>query len=462
MYGTIASNITMTPSTGTISAKAIERDGLELTRAFGSLLPYGVAIAPTKAAPTVLNKIDYLKIGNYYCSSNASAKYVTDLPLADTAFMMQVLSPLSTEYDNESTSTWVYRLRVLRYYTGQEFTQYCYSNGTAGNWTYGPWLKTVVEDVSTGTVTATKFSGSGASLTSLNANNISSGKLGLAYGGTGATTAANARTNLGVPPTSHASTGTSYGVSTAANYGHAMASSTTPKANGTAAVGSETAKFARGDHVHPLQTTVSGNAGTATKLATARTISLGDQLQGSASFNGSANITINAQLKNVSVGGANTNTYLYRRFASGAPGTGQYADHFGIFLIASNCFDGPWGIIKVAHRVNNTGASCGMTARWLVRDGFAEDSVSVASYGVSGDDVYFDVFFKCHATWPRVTITSLGPTNLSLYSSSEGIDSSSPSEAYTTIANAGTSLHGKAYTNIVASVQAGIYGAVWN
>lgn len=103
-----------------------------------------------------------------------------------------------------------------------------------------------------------------------------------------------------------------------------------------------------------------------------------------------------------------------------------------------------------------------MSARWLVRDGFSENSVSIASYGVSGDNIYFDVFFKCHATWPRVTITALGPTNLSLYSSSEGTDSSSPSEAYTTIANAGTALHGKAYTNIVTSVQAGIYGAIWN
>lgn len=46
---------------------------------------------------------------------------------------------------------------------------------------------------------------------------------------------------------------------------------TTPKANGTAAIGSET-KYAAGDHVHPLQTTVSGNAGSATKLQTARTI----------------------------------------------------------------------------------------------------------------------------------------------------------------------------------------------
>ena len=33
-----------------------------------------------------------------------------------------------------------------------------------------------------------------------------------------------------------------------------MASATTPKALGTAAVGSETAKFARGDHVHPTTT----------------------------------------------------------------------------------------------------------------------------------------------------------------------------------------------------------------
>lgn len=56
----------------------------------------------------------------------------------------------------------------------------------------------------------------------------------------------------GKAPTSHASTGTGYGVSTASNYGHAKASSTTPKANGTAAVGSETSSFARGDHVHPV------------------------------------------------------------------------------------------------------------------------------------------------------------------------------------------------------------------
>ena len=53
-------------------------------------------------------------------------------------------------------------------------------------------------------------------------------------------------------PTSHASSDTTYGVSSASNYGHSKASATTPKALGTASVGSETTSFARGDHVHPL------------------------------------------------------------------------------------------------------------------------------------------------------------------------------------------------------------------
>ena len=64
---------------------------------------------------------------------------------------------------------------------------------------------------------------------------------------------------------------------------HVTYSTTAPKANGTASAGSAST-VARSDHVHPLQTSVSGNAGSATKLATSRTID-------GVSFNGSANIT---------------------------------------------------------------------------------------------------------------------------------------------------------------------------
>ena len=69
-------------------------------------------------------------------------------------------------------------------------------------------------------------------------------------------------------------------------------STTTPKAAGTAAVGTGTT-FARADHVHPLQTTITGNAGTATVLQTARTIALSGAVTGTAtSFDGSKDITI--------------------------------------------------------------------------------------------------------------------------------------------------------------------------
>lgn len=74
----------------------------------------------------------------------------------------------------------------------------------------------------------------------------------------------------------------------AASHGtHVTYSTTTPLVAGTASVGSAN-NVSRGDHVHPPQTSVSGNAGTATKLATARTIQIGNK---SNSFDGSANIT---------------------------------------------------------------------------------------------------------------------------------------------------------------------------
>ena len=69
------------------------------------------------------------------------------------------------------------------------------------------------------------------------------------------------------------------------------ASSTAPKAAGTAAVGTGTT-WARADHVHPLQTTVSGNAGSATKLQTARKIGLSGVTATAQSFDGSGDITI--------------------------------------------------------------------------------------------------------------------------------------------------------------------------
>lgn len=71
------------------------------------------------------------------------------------------------------------------------------------------------------------------------------------------------------------------------------AATAVPKASGTAAVGTST-KYAREDHVHPLQT----NVATATKLATPIVIAIAGAVSGSATFDGSSNISINSTLNN--------------------------------------------------------------------------------------------------------------------------------------------------------------------
>ena len=98
----------------------------------------------------------------------------------------------------------------------------------------------------------------------------------------------------------------SIGAAAASHGTHVTYGTSAPKANGTASAGSANS-VSRSDHVHPLQTTVSGNAGTATKLQTKRTIN-------DVSFDGTANITLNSMYaeslvdKNVSLNNYNLNT----------------------------------------------------------------------------------------------------------------------------------------------------------
>lgn len=79
-----------------------------------------------------------------------------------------------------------------------------------------------------------------------------------------------------------------------------MAGSVIGTTLGTAAAGTSD-KYAREDHVHPIQTTVSGNAGTATKLATARTISSSGDATWSVSFDGTVNASAALTLVNSGV-----------------------------------------------------------------------------------------------------------------------------------------------------------------
>ena len=107
-----------------------------LNRESLSLVPRGTAISANQN----LNTVNFIKVGKYYCVTNAIVQTLTNCPTTE-AFMMEVFSPLSTTYDNETTSQWVYRLRRITTNTGRMYIQKVNSGSTVGTFTYGAWYK---------------------------------------------------------------------------------------------------------------------------------------------------------------------------------------------------------------------------------------------------------------------------------------------------------------------------------
>ena len=122
-------------ATGTWPITAQSANSLSEDRLYNKLVPSGWSIG----ANVNLNSVNYIKVGKYYCSSNTTAATLKNCPIS-VAFMMEVYSPLSTTIDNESTSTYVYRIRkITQYNTGLQFIQYVYSGATKGSFTYNTW-----------------------------------------------------------------------------------------------------------------------------------------------------------------------------------------------------------------------------------------------------------------------------------------------------------------------------------
>lgn len=160
---------------------------------------------------------------------------------------------------------------------------------------------------------------------------------------------------------------------------------------------------------------LSGNASTASKLATARNIALGGLSSGSANFDGSGNVTINNW-------GYGVTKYVTRDSAS-APYyriaycevKGSYIDKSVIFTIDSGYNGGGFGIVKVCLRSNNT-STAGQTnceAVWLVRQGFSADQLLIKVNSPAGTSTvqYADLYFKATGTYNGITVKSLSSTS---------------------------------------------------
>lgn len=217
-------------------------------------------------------------------------------------------------------------------------------------------------------------------------------------------------------------------------------------------------------HNYAGSSSAGGSATSADKLKTARTIELGNDFTGSASFDGSSDITISAGFYRINANGNNKANYPWHRFGYIENKSASNTDTDAVFLIVSKYVGGHFGILKASFRTNSATATppaaCSGNVRWLVRSGFAEDAACIAWWGVSGEAVYADLFLKC-GTWPRITIYQMsGNRGWNLIYSNEVTDTTATDkktsvEVYSTIATAATEIHNKAYTTISYSVQYG-------
>ena len=162
---------------------------------------------------------------------------------------------------------------------------------------------------------------------------------------------------------------------------------------------------------------ISGNAGTATKLQTARTIN-------GTSFDGSANITTSnwgtaRKINNISVNGsadvklpldyytcsvANDNTNLYHHILASGQCTGDYSDKSITVLLVNHYNSSGFGIAKITLRTNqaSNGATANGEIQWLVRSGFSANQLCF-NIRNTAKDTYMDVFYKSSGSYNSLT-----------------------------------------------------------
>ena len=248
----------------------------------GSSSAGGAATSANKVNVTTLtsqNLNDYRTPGTFFCAGGGNT--CTNKPSGIDNFGMYVI---------QSASGW--------------YTQILYGSDDdmyARRWASDGWTGWV-KFYSTGNKPTAADIGAAAASHNHSAANITSGTLAIARGGTGATTAAAARTALGITPANIGAAASSHThsylpLSGGTLTGALTARGITPSADSTYDIGTSSVRY-RNVYADTFTGALSGNATTATtatkanQLTTSRTISLSGAITGSASFNGSSNITI--------------------------------------------------------------------------------------------------------------------------------------------------------------------------
>lgn len=204
-------------------------------------------------------------------------------------------------------------------------------------------------------------------------------------------------------------------------------------------------------------------ASSANKLTTARNIALGMDLRGSANFDGSGNITINANINACTIGVGSTNGLPFKRIAHFETG-GSWNDNALLLYISQGYINGRNGICRVEFRTDNISSSSTSTTasaavRWLVRNGYGLDSLYAGYYATAGK-AYIDIYLKTTSGYQGTVIRVLQDSRGGINSNVQLINSyyysdTNHKEAYNSIEAASTALYNRAYTRIVSGSDIG-------
>lgn len=250
------------------------------------------------------------------------------------------------------------------------------------------------------------------------------GAVEIAHGGTGATTVAGAKTNLGLNNVDNiADSDKSVKYAISAGTANNVTNGGAATANAARHVwfsGSETEttrvysdNFKYNPSTQMLTTNISGNAATATKLATVRTISLNGYNTGSVSFDGSANVGMTTQtygvVKYVTM---DTSTAPYFRICSFET-TESWTDASVLCAIDSGYLYGGYGIVRFVFRSNHISTAGQTTAyvEWLARSGFAANQLIAKVNAPAEGKQYADIYFKAAGTYNACNIRVLTQGN---------------------------------------------------
>lgn len=191
----------------------------------------------------------------------------------------------------------------------------------------------------------------------------------------------------------------------------------------------------------------------ATKLVTARNISIaGRDFVGNVNFDGTGNVSLNGAINYCTINIGNTDPNPFKRIAH-IKVAHSWNDNALLLYISQGYNGGSFGLCRVEFRTNDIAnsdtAGGGVSLRWLIRQGFATDSIQ-AGYYIHLKNAYVDVFLKTTGAYQGTVIRVIQDSRGSINNSFGLINSTYNTEAYTSLSAAATALYNVAYQGTVS------------